>query len=63
MLPKKPQPGGQPRGSYAVVAVLVIGLAAGISATAVTGQSYWMIVGLAASALAAFWLGKRPAGS
>ncbi len=60
MEPNRPEQGGQPAGSYLVVAVIVIGVAGGIAAAAATGASYWMIVGLAAGALIAFWLARGP---
>ena len=60
MNPRGPEQGGQPAGSYLVVAVIVVGVAGGIAAAAATGASYWMVVGLAAGALVAFWLAKGP---
>ena len=57
MFPQGAPQGGQP-GNYLVVAAVVIGVAAGVALASVTGQSFWMIAGLAAGALVAFWLGK-----
>jgi hypothetical protein len=59
MFPKGSPQRGQP-GSYLVVAAVVIGVAGGIALASVTGQSFWMVVGLVAGALVAFWLARRP---
>lgn len=59
MLPAGSGGGDQQPGNYLVVAVVVIGAAAGISLAAITGQSYFIVGGLAAGALIAFWLGRR----
>jgi hypothetical protein len=57
MFPKGDPQGGQP-GNYLVVAAVVIGVAVGIALASITGQSFWMMAGLAAGALVAFWLGR-----
>ena len=57
--PKGPEQGDPPAGSYLVVAAVVIGVAGGIAVAAATGESYFMIAGLAAGALVAVWLSKR----
>jgi hypothetical protein len=51
----RPSPGS----NYPVVGVVVIGLALGIAAAAVTGQAVLMLVGLGLGAAVSFWLSRR----
>jgi F0F1-type ATP synthase assembly protein I len=61
MIPQKPDQQGQPRGSYLVVAAIVIGVALGIALASVTRQPAFMLGGLVAGAAIAYWLARpRP---
>jgi hypothetical protein len=58
-LPEEPQQQPHPGGNYPAVGAVIIGLAAGVALAAVTQNAAYMIIGLAAGAADAVWLGWR----